>query len=1038
MSLNLFTAPAGAGKTQHVIEQIRARCEHNPLPRVLVIVPASAQLVALRERLPRATFGVTLTEFHSLYRDILDAAGELPRLMPDAARYRVMRHVIRTCALAHFAPIAEKPGFIASVSTFIADLKARAIFPDDFARATKSPRARDLAAIYSAYQNFLREHALADREGMGWLARQALEDDATLYADFDYVAADGFDQFNPTQIAILDLLARRVPQLDIPLTFQPNRLAHSRFDKTLAKFPNVRRADIASTAPRRADALDHLERNLFEPNAPRVPANDAIAIIAAPDRTREVRAIARVVKRLLIDGTRPAQIVILFRQLDAYQAIAREVFTEFSIPFRVRSPMPLESNPQIAALVNLLRLSANDFPWRDTLDVLRAPYFAHRDLAAAEVAHIEQIARAALVVRGRAAWRGAFTHAAIFQDEEEDERAELLGEDATRVLGIKLATLFARMTPAERVTARAFAEFIEGIIGPDPRSEDWLRANHPSDLKTDATSLRVIECARAGDPDLAARDVAALESFYDALRGLVEASELLNEGELAWNDFLADLVDAISAATYDLNPTTEGRVVIAAVTQMRGVPKGFVFLGGLVESEFPARAPEDPLLTATERDTLREQGVPLEDLRARDETTLFYEAVTLARRRLWLAYPYLDDDANPLYPSPYLDSVTRLFDSLPETRIAPIAAPAIQDAASYSELAVALTHAPNDFIARALANESRAWNHSLFAREIEARREASQFDEYSGVFRDASLRAEMARRFDAKYSWSASQFNDWGACGFRFFARRVLDLKEIAEPEEGLDALMLGTLYHEILEAMYRQLAARQIAVTDATLADAQAMLRATAGPIFDDAVARGAFRPTAWWEQERAEMVRRLDALLSTEAERNASNAPIPFAFEIPFGFDGKPALKIVLPIGAIRVRGKIDRMDRMANGVVLIDYKTGSTPIGAREVIEGRNVQMPIYVMAAEQMGQRVANAFFFHIRNAETSGELSRWADRADFLARAREHIERFVSAARAGAFAVAPTRFENGACKNACEFASLCRVGRWNAGKAPISL
>ncbi len=1066
MALDLFTASAGAGKTQYVINQVCAQCEQKPLPRVLVILPSGAQLVAFRERLAAttiATFGVILTDFHTLYHDILDAASVLPRLMPEAARYRVVRTVIRQLAAAnqlpYFAPIAEKPGFIAAVSDLIAELKEGLTQPDNFAQLASTPRSRDLAAIYSAYQAFLRERELADREGMGWLALAALEADVHLYADLDYVAADGFDEFNPTQLALLNLLTARVTRLDVTLTFQPDRLAHIRFVRMLEQFKNATRVELTPSALPRAAPLEHLERTLFELGGPRQSADDGVKIISAPDRAREVRAIARGVKRLLIGGGRADQVGVLFRRLDGYQALVREVFAEYGIPFRVREGMPLESNPLIAALTNLLMLSVNNFPRRDTLDALRSPYFALRDLTPNNLAQIEAITREAVVVKGREAWLAAFvkpTEPPPVQDagptmHEDDENTRLvvrLSKEEIDALRAKVDTFLTRVTPPERATPRDYVAWIEALIGPDPRAEEWQQQNFPDQVEEDTTSFRVIERARASSLDLAeiaARDVSALAEFKDGLRGMVEAAEILGEGEIAWSDFLRDLLDAVSVAKYDLTPTTEGRVVISTITQARGVSKEYIFLGGLVESEFPPRAPEDPLLTAGEREALRAAGVPLASLQTREETTLFYEAVTLARKKLYLSYPTFDDKANSLYPSPYIQSVRQVLDPIPQEILSLNYVPAPNESASLTELAVSLT-SPNArdtasavALDQSLQRASPAWRHSLFARQVEARRESLMpHDEFSGVMHDAKLRAEFAAKFGADHRWSASQFSEWGACGFRFFAKRLLNLEEITEPEEGLDNLQLGSLYHEILEQAYGEFAKRSIAVTAATLADAQRTMAETAERILKDAPTRFAFRPTAWWSEERGEILRRLNALLEAEAERNGDSAPVPFALEMPFGFKGKPALNVQLPVGTIRVIGKIDRIDRVVDGtVVLIDYKTGSTPIGPAEVIQGRNLQLPIYVLAAEGQGHRVTDAFFVHIRGGKTSGNLAK-VDRAGWLGLAKEHINRYVGFARAGNFSVEPNQFENGTCNAYCEFASLCRVGRWSLkNKTPAS-
>jgi ATP-dependent helicase/nuclease subunit B len=494
-------------------------------------------------------------------------------------------------------------------------------------------------------------------------------------------------------------------------------------------------------------------------------------------------------------------------------------------------------------------------------------------------------------------------------------------------------------------------------------------------------------------------------------------------------------VDAVDTATYDLKPCPDGRVLVSTVMQARGVPKDFVFLGGLVEGEFPLRAAQDPLLTVEEREALATAGVTLAWRGPGDEATMFYEAVALARVQLFLSRPQFDEQANPLFPSPYLGSLKELLDAIPEETLPLNYSPAPHAAACLSELAVSLTpglkgrDAEAIQLDRTLVQVSAAWRHSLFAREIESRRESSSpFDEYAGLVSDPTLKAEFETKFGPRYFWSASQLNLWGSCGFRFFAKRLLQLEEIAEPEEGLTDLQLGALYHKILEDTYGELRKRSIAVTPANLDQALLVLRTMAMSIIAQAPTRYAFRPTAWWQAEQGEILRRLTILLTAEAERNGADACPPLAVEIPFGFQETSPLKLCLPVGTVNVRGKIDRIDQKAAGCVLIDYKTGTTPIGPGEVIQGRNLQLPIYVLAAESMGYRVADAYFLHIKNGETSGNLTR-VDREGWLTAAKDHINGFVSQARAGLFSVYPKQFENGDCSARCEFECLCRVGRW---------
>lgn len=1041
MPLTLITAPAGTGKTEHVLAQLCAHTAATPLARVMLLLPSNAHMLAARERLAArgARIGITLIDFPTLYREILDASGTAVRLLSETARYRLLRKLVRehaaNHALEYFTPIADKPGFIDAVAQFIADLKRAQILAETLETIADSPRLRDLSTIYSAYQNFLVEKNFADDEGIGWLAFGALYKIPSLHSDFAYIAIDGFDEFDATQATLIQRLAERNPRVDLTLTFQENRAAHTRFARVVKQFPSAARESLSAHAPPRSGALEHLEHVLFETNAPRIACDETIQLAAAADRLREVQHIARTVKQWVLDGTRAEDIAVLFRSLEMYQSLVREVFTAYGIPFRVRGGIKLTSNPLIAELVNLLTLPANDFPRRETMDALRSPYFLWRDLDAEAPGEMDTITRQAVVVRGRDAFLDAFQKPLELLASNDHDRRQIAELDAEKIAARRawLERFFARITPPSPATIAEHAEWLEHLIGPDPRTEEYQRDQHPNSFVSETESVRVIERARDGDAETSARDVAALLALKRVLGGLVQAAQVLGESECTWNEFLEDLRDALASTVYDLAPAFDGRVLIAGVTMVRGIPRKIIFLGGLVESEFPARAPENVLLTEHERLVLEQAGLTRVSFHAGDEKTYFYQAITLARENLFLSYPTLDEQARTLIPSPYVNDLQAAFETLDAKKIRLNAVAEFQQAASYDELTIALARAQTRdvFATNALDNILRekfpAWRHSMHARAMEQRRESTApHDEYSGVIRAADLRDALREKFDAGYVWSASQWNEWGACGFRFFAGRLLKLQEINEPEEGLDVLQRGALYHAILEQTYRKFAAQNMAVTPATLEQAHMVLTETAAQVLETAPTRFGFRPTAWWQQECTEVTRTLGALLDTEAERNGDSAPIPYKFEQLFF--------VHLPLGKehVRVRGILDRIDRRDDGFVLVDYKSGSTPIDKRQVYDGRNLQLPLYVMALRAQGENVADAFFVHIANGDTSGAVDA-GEREAWLAAAREHMTRYLEAARRGDFSVKPARYSDGACNRYCDFAALCRVGRWSSSK-----
>src|SRR5690606_21260173 len=113
---------------------------------------------------------------------------------------------------------------------------------------------------------------------------------------------------------------------------------------------------------------------------------------------------------------------------------------------------------------------------------------------------------------------------------------------------------------------------------------------------------------------------------------------------------------------------------------------------------------------------------------------------------------------------------------------------------------------------------------------------------------------------------------------------------------------------------------------------------------------------------------------------------------------------------LGPLLVRGKIDRIDRVGGGALVIDYKTGSTPIKPDELLAGRNFQMMMYLLAAqnlvagdETLPDGVQAGAFWHIGSGKIIGTLELDDFGHEALAQGRGHLARFVAQARRGDFA-----------------------------------
>ncbi|MFP4323260.1 MAG: PD-(D/E)XK nuclease family protein [Anaerolineales bacterium] len=1066
----IITGVAGAGKTAYLIQRVLQAAEG--WDEIWVVLPNRLQEDAFRERLIRAAPGAALFNVHffgiyDLYARLLDIVGQPQRTLGRGAARRLLRSVIAgehaAGRLAYYQRIAQMPGFVGLVGDFIQELKQGVVRHEPFGHfaQTQGPKDQDIARIYAAYQELLIAHRLADRDGAGWVALDALNAQRGLLGSVGLLAVDGFDQFTPLQARLLSAIAREVRAACVMALDDgtaPTRALT--IDRLRATDPDAWHESPLPPQPSdRAPGLQHLTAQLIAPGPTPQPAEGALRGIEAPDPTSEARAVMRAIKRLLHDeAAQPDAILIVAREPATYASALRGAARAYGVPLVVRYDDPASENPAVRSLLAMLDLPAADFPRRALLDVLNSPYFEIPHLTRANIDHLERLSMAQAIVRGADAWLSALRRDIR---PAEDDRAEV-GFEAAPELAEALGAFFARITPPAQATPADYITWLEDLLGPDPLSlaDDAADDTMPEPSAPD--HLNFYGALRAGTPQTVARDVGAMHAWRAALADLLASGELAarfapdgTPQAIPWAIFRADLDLALREQSGSVMRARLGRVLATSVFEARGLPHDVVFVLGLAEGSFPAQQPDDPLYSERERTTFAEAGLAVEQARYRNrDAALFYQMAALARRQLVLSRPTVDEGGNPWSPSIFWE---RAFAALPGAEIERLALGAsagVADAANPRELAVAVARALNEAdIAPNITQAAAYVRHSPLGwriwhgRRVELARERADapFDGHSGILSHPALLAEVGRRLGPSHRWSATQFNDLGLCGFRYFSKRLLGLEAYEEPEDGLTVLQIGNIYHKVLEQTYAEIQAREMTITLENLDVALVILEERAAQVFDNAPGEYGFQAAGLWEQQQHDMLEKMRAVLRLDfspdspVNQLAAGPRQTFAVEAPFGYEGQPAVVIDGPAGPLLARGYIDRLDISGDAVIVLDYKSGSTPRTA-DMAEGRNYQMLLYLLAAEQAlaqngyaGYRVAGGLFWGITRNKADGRI-RYPDEA--VEQARAHLHEAVTAARRGIFANQPRKLAKGKCAHYCEFSRLCRVNRASTRK-PVS-
>ncbi|MEO0595065.1 MAG: PD-(D/E)XK nuclease family protein, partial [Chloroflexota bacterium] len=583
---------------------------------------------------------------------------------------------------------------------------------------------------------------------------------------------------------------------------------------------------------------------------------DGFTMVEAPEAPEEVQAVWRKIKRLLLSGVRPDDILVAVRDWGRYYPHMERYTYAYDLPVLLHYGDPLANNPAIAVLMTTLMLAGNDpespsaFRRRPLLDVLRSPYIAVPGITDEMIDALDLISHEQQVLGGRQNWLNAIDAASDeYYDEDGELQEAIIDLEFGMEISVALEAFFEKITPDQSATHQDYVAWLEDLIGEDPVNDPDDRVED-LDVETiaiqphDTYTLNIPTCIRnlpttAHADRILRRDVAAMNQFKEILRGILTVQEFLrgvlrdSTKQLSWRDFLADLQTGVkNDRPVQRHPGRSGRVLVTTATDARGLPHDHMFILGLSEGIFPADIPEDPLYLDTERKALSERGVTLQTQAERaDDSGIFYELISQARQSLTLSRPHVRDGKQ--WVESHLWRMSKdVFADLPVQHIGIGEIPTADTIATLAEAEITLAHRlssnTRDETTRQLhqwitQTDAQRWQRINQGRTLETGRlsSGSPYDPATGYIQHPDILEIIADTIDTDYTWSATRLSSYGACPYRFFASYMLKLSSLDELEEGMDVLQRGTLNHSILEKTYRAIRDEGIVITPDNRLDA-------------------------------------------------------------------------------------------------------------------------------------------------------------------------------------------------------------------------
>ena len=1059
----VYLGPARSGKTHELVRPYRAALRRRPGERVLWLAPnaQTANMVrgqVLAEGLD-ACFWPGVVTFDRLSDKILadtfPPRRPISRLLQRELLRRAVRRALDDGKLVRLAAAAVRAGFIDLLAEHIQELQRRDIRPAAYRMALPTrgdPQQHgELAHLYAAYVGQLAEHGLVDLDGAHLAARDALAaGTCRRFQALDVIVADGFTDFTRTQHDILRLLAPRTKQLLISLPDDGSR--PDLFAKVSATLAELRhhhpKLEVLRFAPRPSawPAVGYLGQHIFchptqvsPPSAEVIDTLDRLEIVEAAGAHDEILEIARRVKYLLTRekgtgpfssqqpasaellpkmdlspfsaGTRPSEIVVVFRSLADVAQRVREVFDQVGIPYYLESNPLLVTTPVVRTLLALLRLDAEDWSFRRVISVLTNTMLTALDEGARQAA--DWLVRDLQIAQGRAALLQRVAQlAADATSPGQSEYAERRSTQAQRAkplldhLANALDNLPQEATLAEWCQALARAG---SALGLSPFNQGW-HAQRLSDGRGESGQVprpsRTQGVPPADEPNHAT-DVAAWQSIERHFAALQRLDDWLGQPPRRWSrgELIGALLDAATHESLAAAHDDVGRVRILSAPAARNLTAKHLFIAGMSEQAFPM--PERAARLATEADYRNAARVADEALattpidsatRSQEEMLLFYEVLSRAEESLTISYPALDDKAQTLPPSPYVLEIERLIGEQAMERVrrsTPHLSPVPRDGcvSSLADWRVKAVSEALDGDRRLLAGlfssnlpavdergEGRVNNQPLAnaidagIRIVHARARGDSFGPAEGLLTSPAVATRLAKRFGEQHLWSPSQWETYAACPFKFYLHVVLGLEPLGDLVLETDFARRGSRLHHVLAKFHREwpTICREQSLT---VEEESARFLGHLHKTIDERIAASsrAGIDAALLELDRRQIRKWAAGHFDHHQSYHGACAKLggqmtPRHFEFRFGprrqgeTDQDPESTgdaFLLDLGGeqIRITGQIDRIDvATIEGKTffsVIDYKSGKKVILKQQHIEsGERLQLPIYVEAAQML--------------------------------------------------------------------------------------
>lgn len=944
--LNLILGGAGCGKSYEMMNRIENAV--NDGKDVLVIIPDQFSFEfdrTLYERLGAELFNrIDVLSFARTAREIFIRHGGLKgRYADDTVKkvmmYRALAEISERDGLLFYGRQAKSPSFAESSLEMVKELTLSGITAEALSscadRLDESVRDKtaDIALIYSEYGRILSQSGYKDSGGD--VSEAAARAARYGYFEGKTVFIDAFKSFTADEHAMLDVMIAQSESVTVCLPtadYEPSEYSvFAAVNKTASRLTRaasdhgVKTVRTMLEEPKRfkAPELAFYSGNVLR-NVRGSYGGDCKAVIVyrSADSYGEGDLVCSEIRRLIMEeGYRYSDIAVLARQKEQYSPVMESAFERYGIPFYTDESRTAAHKSLFIFVKTALAIASGKST--STEDWLRYMKTGMLGLTDEEIAAAEDCCYKWNIEGDM--WEKPF--------EYDDVRfgAEQVRIKVTEPV-FKLRKACADAADG-RVLCSALLDFFD-----DTGLYENLHFFCENCDTADASALTAV------------REV---KQLWELLCGLLETLDrALADTKISPESFAELFSAAVSGLKLSSPPQTLDCVqFVEAHTARLAEPKA-VFVIGANEGAFPYAAKPSGLFSDRDRLALEEAGITLSGGSADkldEERFAAYSALSQASERLWITYPISDVSGKQLYPSAVVSHGSEMFGKSVVTSFE------TRGLLSFCTTAGAAYY-------QYVRNYRRGDEDSASLRKaLECLPEYAERLEYLKNIENAaehSLSSETGERlFGRHMSMSASRFEDYRKCPFKYYCQKGLKLYPPRKVE--LDSPSRGTAIHYCLCGFLKEKSREDFNAM--SRGDITKLVKKYLDEYYRSDAVGGDYGKTRRYKAAFSRLSDTLTDILERLAAEFGQSKFVPEGFEYALRRDGdEEPLKLVTQSGiTVWFEGTVDRVDVYRNGsesyVRVIDYKSGIKEFRYEDLLYGVNMQMLLYLFAVTEGNRR-----------------------------------------------------------------------------------